>query len=58
MEIKQDLRIQAKSDSCIVSTSKTGKLTIGSITIDPDEVEDFISTLTVALKTLNEAKKP
>ena len=58
MEIKQDLRIQAKEDNCRIQLEKTGKISIGSILINPDEVGEFLAALADALSRIKQQTLP
>lgn len=59
MKLEQSLKIQSKSDYCHVARTGSGNVQIGSISIEQEEVEDFIKCLreAVSLLPLNEPKE-
>lgn len=52
MKIENTLKIVTKLDYCSIERKEKGTVAIGSVTLQPDEIEDFPKLLATALKVL------
>lgn len=57
MIIETTLRVKGKNDYCSVYVNAAGQVIIGSMTIERDEVDDFLTCLEVAINTSIERSK-
>lgn len=55
MSIEQTLQLRGKHDSCSVARLATGRISLGSVVLGPDEVDDFCASVKEAVARLPKA---
>ena len=58
MTIERPVIIRCKSDTCQIQVLSSGNISIGSVCLDPHEVDSFLATLREAInQVMEEAEK-